>query len=99
MYGEVIWELHSNRRPFMNKSHPLAYRGSIPEEEAKKMEWGLAKNPPRFIILDGYTEKTYLRQINKLQEIMDERYKLKKVVEGSRYPVKIYGLEASDLSN
>jgi len=99
MSGAVIWELESNRRPFMNQTHPLAYVSRIPEEEAKKMEWGLTKNPPRFIILDGYTEKTYLRQINKLQEIMDERYKLKKVVSGSRYPVKIYGLEASDLSN
>lgn len=99
MSGAVIWELESNRRPFMNKTHPLAYVSRIPEEEEKEMEWGLANNPPRFIILDGYTEKTYLRQIGKLQEIMDERYGLEKVVEGSRYPVKIYGLKASDFSN
>jgi hypothetical protein len=88
--GAVIWELESNRKPFMNKTHPLSYALGITEEELKNIERELSNDPPKFIILDGYTEKTYLKQINKLQLIMDERYKLKKVVDGSHYPVKIY---------
>lgn len=90
--GAVIWELESNRKPFMNKTHPLAYLFDISEEELEKIERELSENPPKFIILDGYTEKTYLKQINKLHLIMDEKYELKKVIDGSRYPVKIYEL-------
>jgi hypothetical protein len=92
MSGAVIWEIESNRRPFMNKSHPLSYLGGISEEEAKKIEWHLAERPPKFIVLDGYTEKTYLRYVNKLQAIIDDKYELKKVVYGSRYPVEIHEL-------
>lgn len=96
--GAVIWELESNRKPFMNQTHPLAYLFGISEEKLENIERELSENPPKFIILDGYTEKTYLKQVNKLQLIMDERYKLKKVVDGSRYPVKIYELDMNNFS-
>jgi len=98
MSGAVIWELESNRRPFMNQSHPLAYLAGISEEKTNKIKWHLDEHPPKFIVLDGYTERTYLRYINELQAIIDEKYELKRVFEGSRYPVKIYELNESSLS-
>lgn len=91
--GAVIWELQSDRRPFRNQTHPLAYALGVPEEELRDIERKLSTDPPRFIILDGYTEKTYLKQVSKLQVVIDEKYRLKKVFEGSRYPVKIYELD------
>lgn len=93
MSGAVIWELESNRKPFMNQTHPLGYESGMSEEELKDVEWHLSNHKPRFIVLDGYTERTYLRYVNKLQMVMDEKYQLKKVVKGSRYPVKIYELK------
>jgi hypothetical protein len=91
--GAVIWELESDRKPFMNQTHPLGYESGMSEEKLKNIEWYLSKHKPRFIVLDGYTERTYLRHVNELQMIMDEKYQLKKVVNGSRYPVKIYELK------
>jgi hypothetical protein len=44
----------------------------IPKEVLKDIERSLATQPPRFIVLDGYTEKTYLNQVDKLWVIMDE---------------------------
>lgn len=91
--GAVIWEVESDRRPFMNVTHPLRYLPGISQLETKEIEEGLAKRPPNLIVLDGYTEKTYLKHINKLQAIIDEKYELKKVVDGSRKPVRIYELK------
>lgn len=93
MSGAVIWELEANRRPFMNETHPLRFIPGMSKEEANKIEEGLANHPPKFIVLDGYTEETYLRHINQLQAIMEDKYELRKVVSGSRYPVKIYKLK------
>jgi hypothetical protein len=90
--GGVIWEFQSGGRPFMNQTHPLAYSLGIPPQILQNIERHLATQPPRFIVLDGYTEKTYLNQVDKLRVIMDEEYILRKVVEGSRYPVMIYEL-------
>jgi 4-amino-4-deoxy-L-arabinose transferase-like glycosyltransferase len=91
--GGVIWELESNRRPFMNESHPLGYMHGIPKEKVDKIERQFEVKPPQFIVLDGYTEETYLRNTHRLQTIMDEKYELRKIIDGSRYPVKIYGLK------
>ncbi|HWP93497.1 MAG TPA: glycosyltransferase family 39 protein [Thermodesulfobacteriota bacterium] len=91
--GAAIWEFVSNRKPFMNQTHPLVYLYGIPEGELKDLEWKLSEDPPKFIILDGYTERTYLKQVSKLKVVMDEKYELKKVIDGSRYPVKIYELD------
>ena len=90
MSGALIWEFESDRRPFMYQTHPLAYRPGISKEELKKMEEYLSEYPPRFIVLDGYTEQTYLRHVEKLQSIIDKKYELKKVFNGSQYPVRIY---------
>jgi hypothetical protein len=93
MSGGVIWELESDRRPFMNQSHPLGYLSGIPEQEAKKIAWHLANHPPKFIVLDGYTEKTYLKYINGLEAFMKENYEIKKIIDGSRSPVSVYELK------
>lgn len=90
--GAVIWEFESNRKPFMLQSHPAAFKAGMSEERSKEIERGLSEHPPEFIVLDGYTEKTYLKRVDKLQMIINEKYQLKKVIDGSRYPVKIYEL-------
>lgn len=93
MSGGVMWEFQSGRRPFMNLSHPTAFRPGISSEMSEIMEENLRKSPPEFIILDGYTEQTYLRHLKGLQAAIDDRYELKETVNhSSRYPVEIYGL-------
>jgi 4-amino-4-deoxy-L-arabinose transferase-like glycosyltransferase len=92
MSGGVIWELEAGRRPFMNITHPLKYIPGIPDDEASQIEWYSVNYPPKFIILDNYTEKTYLIHIKKIQVLMDEKYELKKAIAGSHKPVKIYEL-------
>ncbi|GBD39771.1 hypothetical protein HRbin37_02057 [bacterium HR37] len=93
MSGGVIWEFESGRRPFMNLSHPTAFRPGIPVEEAQRIKHNFQKNPPRFVILDGYTEQTYIRHIKELGVIIDSKYVNKKNIEnGCRYPVRVYEL-------
>lgn len=90
--GAIIWELESNRKPFMNQTHPLGYESGISDGKLKNIDRYLFIHKPRFIVLDGYTERTYLRYVVKLQSVMNEEYQLKRVISGSRYPVKIYEL-------
>jgi hypothetical protein len=93
MSGGVIWEFESGRRPFMNLSHPTAFRPGISAEMVHNIEQHMRETPPQFIVLDGYTEQTYLRHIKSLWTIIDDKYKNRKNLEnGSRYPVKIYEL-------
>jgi hypothetical protein len=93
MSGGVIWELEAGHKPFMNLSHPTAFRSGIPQEMFQSIERHLRSSPPEFIVLDGYTEQTYLRHIEELQGIMDRKYQLKKTIDySSRYPVEVYKL-------
>lgn len=89
--GAVIWELEAGRRPFMNLSHPLALVGAIPSVAAPPMLDRLESAPPSAVVLDGYTEQTYLPVIPELRSVLEERYRRTAVVEaGSRYPVEVY---------
>lgn len=97
MSGAVIWELEADLKPFMLQSHPLSYKPGISKRKLKEMEQYLSEHPPKFIVLDGYTEQTYLRHIDKLRMLIDDRYELKKIINGSRYPVKIYELKVNSL--
>jgi hypothetical protein len=86
--GAVIWEFQANRKLFGNISHPLAFEYSISKEEADHILLTVAANPPEVIILDGYTEKTYLRHIPSLAKLLQERYLLSKSMEPADYPIK-----------
>jgi len=88
--GAVIWELESRRRPFMNISHPLAFIFTIPEGRRLALESAFDHNPPKLIILDGYTEKTYLKQVPRLVELIQSGYYLVLTVENATSPVSVY---------
>ena len=91
--GAVIWELQASRRPFQMISHPLQYLDSIPEDEKIMIERAMAAHPPKIIILDGYTEMTYFRQVGSIKEILAAKYELMTTSsEQAKYPVRVYRL-------
>ena len=90
MSGAVIWELAASLRPFQSISHPLAFRSSISRKQLERIESGLMTDPPKVIVLDGYTEQTYFRWARNLPNLLERRYELKATVGPARYPVRIY---------
>jgi 4-amino-4-deoxy-L-arabinose transferase-like glycosyltransferase len=89
--GAVIWEFEADRRPFQNLSHPLAFIVSMSDEEKEVILNGLAKTPPAAIIMDGYTERTYLPHIKtRMTSLLTNEYKLIKAVGPAKYPVRLY---------
>jgi len=88
--GAVIWELEASLRPYQSISHPLAFLNSISRKELDSIETGFAENPPKMIVLDGYTERTYFRWVQGLPDLLRTRYELKAKVGPARYPVVIY---------
>jgi len=91
MSGAVIWSLESNRKPFSNITHTGGIQGTS-EDKIKKIEIEMIQKPPKFIILDGETEQTFLK-IKTIQNTMNESYTLTKVVNGSYHPIQIYELK------
>jgi hypothetical protein len=65
--------------------------GMLPSEVAE-LDTLLATRPPRFIVLDGYTEQTYGANLPGFDRLLAERYALDLTIEGSYYPVRVYGL-------
>ena len=96
MSGAVIWSFESNRRPFMNITHPLGFRPGMNKKQIEKVEKQLSRDPPHFIILDGYTEQTYMRHVPKVQDTINESYSVEKEIDGSQYPLQIYELKKID---
>lgn len=92
MSGAVIWELQAARRPFHMVSHPLHFMFDIPEEQRQALILALSTHPPKVIILDGYTEKTYIRQIPSILELLRDKYELAATGEPAKFPVRVYQL-------
>ena len=90
--GAVIWELEAGRRPFANISHPLGFGADSTPAFAERLSRKLAGAPPRFVVLDGYTEKTYGMLLKDLPEILSVRYRLVLDLPGVHYPVRVYRL-------
>jgi hypothetical protein len=91
MSGAVIWELQSLRRPFLGISHPLGFEHRrVSEKERGSLEAAIRAKPPEVIILDGFTEKTYFRQIPWLWDFLHSIYGLVYTAEPARKPVQIY---------
>jgi hypothetical protein len=90
MSGAVIWELQSQRRPFLDISHPLKFEHSISEKDRENLEAAIRAKPPEVIILDGFTEKTYFRQLPWLRNFLSSRYDLVLTAEPARQPVRVY---------
>ena len=94
MSGAVIWELESRRRPFMMISHPLGFEHSISENKKEAIQKEVEEKPPRVIILDGYTEKTYIKSVPVISKIIEGKYELMTIIESASYfPIKIYRIK------
>jgi 4-amino-4-deoxy-L-arabinose transferase-like glycosyltransferase len=93
MSGAVIWELQANRRPFNLISHPLRFLYGIEDQERADIIHHIKLQPPKVIILDGYTEKTYIKYIPLLNEILMKRYELKMTAGPAKYPIRLFKLK------
>lgn len=91
--GGVIWELQALRRPFHNISHPLTFEEGISKEQAAAVTLAANRRPPKVIILDGYTEKTYMRAFPRLRELLETRYELGIASGPAMFPVLGYQLK------
>ncbi len=92
MSGAVIWELEAGRRPFANVTHPLGFLLGNSAGEPERLARELVTAPPRFVVLDGYTERTYGLLLPRLEETLAERYQLVADLPGLHFPVRVYQL-------
>ena len=88
--GAVLWEFEAGRRPFLNITHPLGFRYGMSSEQAARLRRGFEEEPPEIVVLDGYTEKSYLPWLEGLVGRIESSYRLVEEVRGSKYPVRIY---------
>ena len=88
--GGVIWSVESGRGVYANISHPLALRVGTTREVIDGIEHGLRDAPPKLVILDGYTERTFGAVTPTLYQVLAEDYGLVGQHIGSKYPVRLY---------
>jgi hypothetical protein len=88
--GGVIWEFDAGLRPVADISHPLSFASGIPAKDEARLNRALGAGDPRFIVLDGYTEQTYLAYSPALERALSTRYRLVGRFTGSEYPVELY---------
>jgi 4-amino-4-deoxy-L-arabinose transferase-like glycosyltransferase len=98
MSGGVIWELQASRRPFKMISHPLVFEYGITEEQRAMIEGAMVARPPKAIILDGYTEKTYMR-VPRLAEFVNARYQFESAAGPAVFPVRLYRLKEGSVAS
>ncbi|MBN2411410.1 hypothetical protein JXQ31_06930, partial [candidate division KSB1 bacterium] len=95
--GASVWTLENNLVPFLNISHPTEFvKRAWPDFETKFRE-----KMPKFIILDGYTQKKYDRFWNFIEKEIEQNYTRITRIADSRYPVIIYMLndETTDVKS
>jgi hypothetical protein len=90
MSGAVIWEFESGRKPFMNLTHPLSYLEALPTELHSQLVNRLLQRPPKVVVLDGYTEKTFLKHLQELPPLLNSHYEHVSQILGSRAPINVY---------
>jgi hypothetical protein len=95
MSGGVIWELQAKRRPFLDITHPLRFSHYIEAEEKEALKRAILTHPPKVVILDGYTERTYFRHISWLTDFLHARYDLVNTAGPAKHPVEVYQLSTS----
>ncbi len=88
--GAVIWAFQSGLQPFARMTHPLRYELMAPEHEVAPLSRHLAEQPPRFIVMDGYTEKTFGRILPELEQTIERGYSPLTSVEGGMFKVTLY---------
>lgn len=92
--GAVAWEFAAGREPFMHISHPLLLRKGANDQLHQAILAGFEERPPTIVVLDGYTEQTYLRLVPELRPLIEERYRLAREFTGARYAVQVYTLSS-----
>jgi 4-amino-4-deoxy-L-arabinose transferase-like glycosyltransferase len=91
--GAVIWEFQALRRPFQMISHPFELEFATADRKVA-IGRAVAMRPPKVIILDGWTERLYIRQIPSLTELLAKRYRLVPMAAGpAAFEVKVYRLK------
>ncbi len=98
MSGGVIWELQALRRPFQMISHPMVFERPITRERKAMIETAIVTRPPKAIIMDGYTETTYMRVL-RLTELIDARYQLESIAGPAAVPVRLYRLKEGPVAS
>ncbi len=88
--GGVIWDFDSGLRAVANISHPLSFITGIPPRDEARLARALAAGQPRFVVLDGYTEQTYLPYSPTFEMALSTRYRMLGRFSGSEYPVLLY---------
>jgi hypothetical protein len=90
--GAVIWEFQASRRPFRMISHPFEIEFATKDRKVA-IGRAAAMRPPKVIILDGWTERLYLRHIPSLNQLIAEKYRLVPIAAGpAAFEVKVYRL-------
>lgn len=87
--GAVIWEYEAGLRSFLDYSHPLGFMGGINGETRERIDARLRDDPPDFVIVDGFTEVTYLRFVPGLNDLLTARYVRDLSIPGSRFPTPV----------
>ena len=90
MSGAVSWEFEADRRPFLRVSHPLKFLARRRPDEQAEVEHGIVATPPRIVVLDGYTERTYGKVLPGLSELIQREYTPIGRWEGARHPVQVF---------
>jgi len=93
--GAVIWEFHAGLQPFQRITHPLKFEFGITAGESAALTERLRTDPPRFVVFDGYTERTYDAVLPVLSDVVRDRYQLVVSVPGGVYPVRLYQLRTA----
>jgi len=93
--GGVIWEFQAGLQPFAGITHPLRFQFGISPQEAAALTSRLKATPPKFIIFDGYTERTYAAVLPDFGQLVSDRYDPVMTVRGGRYPVRLYELRTA----
>jgi hypothetical protein len=87
--GGTIWTFQSGLRPYLNVPHPTEFY----KHQYLDFELTFEKNPPQYIILDGYTKRKFSRYWDFLKEQIEKNYTQVLQVDGSKYTVDVYQLK------
>ena len=90
--GGLIWEFQAGLQPFQRITHPLKFEFGLPAEQAADLDARIKATPPRFIVLDGYTQHSYGTVVPDLAQVISDRYEQIVTVPGGKYPVQLYQL-------
>ena len=72
--GGIIWEFEADRRPFEDLAHPTTYKREMPRYMRNAINEAFSIDPPAIVILDTYTESTYLDAIPEVATQINHNY-------------------------